>query len=297
MLRRDRNASLDPRTDFEQIYRNVAYLDFPWDFNQSLSFALFRTYAVPSIGRLLSATRGFDDTQKRYDDTALLLEKPLLDGFSDPDSRIAIRRINQMHHAYDISNDDMRYVLATFVVVPKRWIDDYGWRRLTDKEVTASVAYYRELARHMNIKDVPDTYEGFAALMDSYEAEHFPDRAGFDQECRRVADLTLDLLTTFYPRPARPAVRLFSRALMDPPLLAAFGYDDPPAIVRRLSVAAMRARAAFVRLLPPRRRPTTFEGSRRMKTYRPGAIAVDCVGTFPKPGVNGCPVRHLESAS
>ena len=45
--------------------------------NQALSFALFRTYAVPSIGRLLDETGEFArDTQKRYDDTGLLLDEP-----------------------------------------------------------------------------------------------------------------------------------------------------------------------------------------------------------------------------
>ena len=67
MLNPDRNAGLDPHRDYLQIYRNLSLLDFPWDFNQSLSFALFRTYAVPSVGRLLDESGGFDDTQKRYE--------------------------------------------------------------------------------------------------------------------------------------------------------------------------------------------------------------------------------------
>ena len=33
-----------------------------------------------------------------------------------------------MHRSYDISDDDLRYVLATFVVTPIRWLDAYGWR-------------------------------------------------------------------------------------------------------------------------------------------------------------------------
>lgn len=284
MLRWNRNRGLDPRTDFEQIYRNLSLYDFPWDFNQALSFALFRTYAVPSIGRLLSESRGFDDTQKRYDDTALLLERPLVCGFGSDEGKTALRRINQMHRAYDISNDDMRYVLATFVVVPKRWIDDYGWRRLTYDEVAASVNYYRKLGHHLNIKDLPDTYEGFAELLDDYEAAHF----AYDEGGRRVADLTLELMTSFYPRPARPAVRVFSRALMDEPLLAAFRYDAPSAAVRALSRGALRARAALVGLLPPRLRALRFEGGRRMKTYRAGEVVTARLGTFP----GGCPVPH-----
>ncbi|GED96373.1 oxygenase MpaB family protein [Gordonia crocea] len=284
MFRWNRNRGLDPETDYVEIYRNVAQYDFPWDFTQSLSFALFRTYAVPSIGRLLSDSGGFDDTQKRYDDTALLLERPVTCGFASAESKSAIRRINQMHRAYDISNDDMRYVLATFVVVPKRWIDDYGWRPLTYDEVAASVNYYRELGRHMNIKDVPTTYQGFAELMDDYEAQHF----AYDEGGRRVADMTLHLLTTFYPRPLRPAMKVFSRALMDAPLIEAFHFSEPPKLIRAAALAAMRARAAFVRLLPPRVRPKYIEGSRRIKTYGPDEVVTERLGTFP----SGCPVDH-----
>ena len=64
-MRRDhwqrRIAELDPETDFEEISRIVSYHEFPWDIQQSLSFALFRTYAVPSIGRLLFDTGEFTE--------------------------------------------------------------------------------------------------------------------------------------------------------------------------------------------------------------------------------------------
>ena len=124
-------ARLDPERDFEEIYRIVVAHEFPWDMNQALSFALFRTYAVPSIGRLLDETGEFArDTQRRYDDTALLLDEPVRHGLHSDAGRRAIRRINQMHGSYDISQDDLRYVLATFVVTPTRWLADYGWRPL-----------------------------------------------------------------------------------------------------------------------------------------------------------------------
>ena len=247
---------------------------------------MFRTYAVPSIGGLLDKSGGFDDTQKRYDDTALLLERPLVCGISTGEGSAAVRRINQMHRAYDISNDDMLYVLATFIVVPKRWIDDYGWRQMTYDEVVASVNYYRKLGKHMNIKDIPETYEDFAELMDAYEDEHF----AYDEGGRRVADTTLELMGTFYPRPARRGVLWFSRSLMDSSLIAALGYDEPSNFARAVGRTAMRARAAFVRLLPPRLRPHLFQDSPRMKTYRKDEIVTERMGTFP----NGCPVNHAD---
>ena len=71
-----RSEQLDPVRDSHQISLHVSAYDFPWDNLQALSFALFRTYAVPSIGRLLDGTSEFTDrVQKRYDDTGLLLEE------------------------------------------------------------------------------------------------------------------------------------------------------------------------------------------------------------------------------
>ncbi|WP_148613551.1 oxygenase MpaB family protein [Nocardioides rubriscoriae] len=278
----DRSAGLDPEADCVAIYRSLLMSEFPWDLNQSLSLALFRTYAVPSIGRLLDATGGFTTAcQKRYDDTVLLLEAPVLHGFDSPEGRAGIRRVNQMHAMYDISNDDMRYVLSTFVVVPKRWLDDYGWRPLSEGELTASVHYYRALGRRMAIKDVPETYEGFADLMDAYEREHF----GYDEGGRRVADATLDLMASFYPRAAAAGVRLFSRALMDQPLLDSFDYDAAPPLVQRVSSGALKARARVVGLLPPRRRLRHAIDTPRIRSY---TVAPDlsAMGTF----APGCPV-------
>ncbi|CAM3261492.1 oxygenase MpaB family protein [Nocardioides dubius] len=285
---RRRNDRLDAAVDYVEIYRNVAYREFPWDVVQSLSFALFRTYAVPGIGRLLDDTRQFaDDTQRRYDDTSLLLEPPGLYGFDHPEARAAIRRINQMHRSYDIPNHEMLYVLSTFVVVPKRWLDDYGKRPMTANEVVASVHYYRELGRHMGLKEIPETYPAFAELMDSYEAEHF----AYADSGRRVADATLALMLTFYPRPVRPLVEVFSRALMDKPLLDAFGYRQPPSWVVALSRGALRLRGRVARLLPARRGLKRIIDQPQVRSY-PDGYRIEELGTFPTPGLAGCPVRH-----
>jgi hypothetical protein len=295
-MRRDhwkaRNESLDASIDFIEIYRNVVMHEFPWDMNQALSFALFRTYAVPGIGRLLHETGEFTGAvQKRYDDTALLLEPPTRLGFEHPEAKAAIRRINAMHRAYDIPNDQLRYVLSTFVVIPKRWMDDYGKRPFTANEVEASVQYYRVLGRHMNIKDVPETYAGFEELMDSYEAEHF----AYDEGGRRVADSTLALMQTFYAKPLQKPAGLFALALMDQPLRDAFRYDAPPATVQTLSRAALKARGVALRAFPARRRPKLIQDISWIRSY-PDGYHVEQLGTFPVPGVKGCPVRNDDEA-
>ena len=270
-------ARLDPETDFEQIARIVAMHEFPWDSQQALSFALFRTYAVPSIGRLLYDTGEFTGSvQKRHDDTAILLEAIAEKGMESPEGRAGVRRMNQMHGSYDISNDDMRYVLATFVVTPVRWIERYGWREGTAAERTAAVRYYQRLGRLMGISDIPADFEAFSELMDAYEREKFV----FDPKARAVADATLDLFVTFYPRLLRPVMRRFSIALLDDHLRAAFDYPEPSRLMSRITHGSLVARGRLIRFFPPRRKPALLRNTHRVRSY-PGGFMIEKLGTFP----------------
>jgi hypothetical protein len=277
---------MDPAADFHEIYRATVSLEFPWDMKQALSFALFRTYAVPSIGELLARTGEFTRrTQKRYDDTALLLDAVLEHGFGTAQARDAFRRMNQMHGAYPISNDDLRYVLSTFVVTPVRWLFRYGWRPMSSVEQSASVQYYREVARHMNIRDVPVSYGGFESLMDSYEREHFAFSAGG----RAVADATLDLLGTFPPFHLLPdrLVRPAAYALMDDPLLAAFRYPRPDPVLRAAVRGGLAARGRAGRWRAAREEPRFARQNPDVRTY-PCGYDLARLGTFPEaPGSDG----------
>lgn len=287
--RLDHIRRLDPETDFLEIYRLCATFEFPWDFARALEVALYRTYAVPGIGRLLARTAELTErSQKRYDDTALLLDAVVEHGFGSEKGRTAIRRINQMHRRYDIFDDDMRYVLCTFVVMPKRWLDAYGWRPMSQHEQQASAVYYRTLGRRLGIPDIPRDYAGFEEYLDSYEAAHF----AWDPQARTVADATLDLMASWYPSVLAPAVRSVSKALLDDPLLRAFRYAPPRPAVRRAAQGALRLRARAVRLLPPRRTPHYARQNREIRSYPgyPAGHRIEDLGTFP--GRPGCPVPH-----
>lgn len=285
-----RIRELDPATDFHEIYRILVACEFPWDMNQSLSFALYRTYAISSIGRLLYQTGEFTQhTQRRYDDTVVILDTILEHGLSSEAGRTALRRMNQMHGAYDISNDDKLYVLCTFVVVPIRWLDRYGWRRLTEAERRASANYYGELGKHMGIQAIPATHQEFADFLDRYEEEHF----GFDKGSLAVSEATLRLMATFPPNHLAPGalVDRFAKALMDDRLLAAFGYQQPPHWERATASGALRLRGAIVRFLPPRKEPLYPHQRRSIRSY-PHGYDIAKLGTFPhKPSGSSPPDR------
>lgn len=287
--RLDQIRRMDPVADAPEIYRLSVAFEFPWDYTRALELALYRTYAVPSIGRLLAETAELTErAQRRYDDTALLLDAVVEHGFTAEEGRTAIRRINQMHRSYDISDDDMRYVLSTFVVMPRRWIDTYGWRRLSRHEIIATTEYYRTLGRHMGIPGIPETFEEFEALLDAYEREHF----AWDQRSRQVSDATLDLMVSWYPRPLAPLLRTVTLALLDEPLLRAFRYEAPSATATSLVRRAVRFRGRLVRLLPPRRAPHFARQNWEIKSYPNGYRTAD-LGTRPVPGMGGCPVRQV----
>lgn len=267
---------LDPREDFGRIVHLLSVYEFAWDIEKALEFALFRTYAVPSISGLLAKTGAFvTDTRKRYDDTELLLAEVSEHGQDSQRGRAAIARINDMHGRYRISNDDMLYVLSTFVVEPKKWLDRFGRRSFTDREIVASVEYYRALGARMGITQIPKTFAAFEFFQAGYEAAHFR----YAQSNAQIGGVTRDLLLSFYlPKPFVPLGRPVVHALCDPPLRHAMGFPDPPRWVERVAVAALKLRARLLRLLPARRKPRLIT-ARRRPTY-PLGYRIEDLGTF-----------------
>lgn len=272
-----RIAALDPARDAREIVFLLGAYEFAWDIERALEFALFRTYAVPSISGLLARTGEFERrTRKRYDDTELILAEMTEHGFDHPRGAAALARMNEMHGRFRIGNDDMRYVLSTFVCEPVRWLDRYGRRPLTAHERQAWVAYYRQLGRRMGIADIPVDLAAFEALNRAYEAAHFR----YADTNRRIASVTTDLLLGFYlPRRLIPLGRPSAHVFMDPPLREAIGAPTPPRWLSALILAAMATRRHALRLLPGRRRPHLLTRVRR-PTY-PAGYRVEDLGTVP----------------
>lgn len=59
--------TVDIEKDPSSVYRKMIHLEFPFMGNKALEFALFRTYGVPSISRILQKTKQFKKCAgKRY---------------------------------------------------------------------------------------------------------------------------------------------------------------------------------------------------------------------------------------
>ena len=254
---------LDPVAD----HRRIVYLDtcfeFPWDTTRSLELALFRTFAVPSVAAVLDSSGEFARAaQKRYDDTDLILSTIVEAGYDSDEGKRAIRRMNRIHGRFEISNEDFLYVLSSFVFEPIRWNARFGWRPLIEAERLATFEFWREVGRRMAIKGIPESYAELERYNEEYERRHFRRT----EQSERVGRATRDMFLDWFPwLPKRLGARAIY-ALMDDRVLDAFGFSQPPRLVRAGVQNALRTRARVVALLPSRRRPR-LRTRRRTRTY------------------------------
>ena len=248
-------------------HSRIVYLDtcfeFPWDTTRSLELALFRTFAVPSIAELLDGTGEFRRAaQKRYDDTDLILSTIVEAGYDSDEGKRAIRRMNRIHGRFEISNEDFLYVLSSFVFEPIRWNARFGWRSLIETEKLATFEFWREIGRRMAIDDIPTGYAELERYNEDYERERFRRTAATE----RVGRATRDMFLAWFPGLPRRFGAQAIYALMDEPLLDAFGFPRPPRALRVAVETSLRTRGRLVARLPARRRPR-HRTRRRTRTY------------------------------
>jgi hypothetical protein len=258
--------SLDPERDFARIsYLSICF-DFPWDVTHALDLALLKGSCVPSISGLQAGTGEFvERTQKRYDDTLLILAELLESGYDSERGRAAQRRMNRMHHRFDIANDDYLYILSTSVVEPIRFNARFGWRPYTEAEKRAYLNLWVAIASRMGIRQIPATLGALERYHDEYERERF----AFSHANHANAVAMIRMFSGWYPAPLRPAVRAGIAGLLDDQVLDALGLPRPAAGTRALVHGALRLRARLLRFGPRRTRPF-LHTRRRQRTYPAG---------------------------
>jgi mpaB/rubber oxygenase-like protein len=268
--------TLDPYddSDRDRIVTLTGRHDFPWDFDQGTAIAFLRDYGVPSISRLLDHTGEFEHHGvKRYDDTIVFQEEAIAEGVDSDRSHAAIRRLNRIHGHYDIPDDELRYVLATTLVGPVRWISRYGWRDLDPVELVALTRFTTRFGELMGIKGLPGTYDGYLELLTSYERDRFE----HDPANTRVTEATIRIGRATAPWYLRPGFRRVTIALMDEPLRTALGLEAQPRWLVAAVDLGLRLRGRALRLARPRRVPyerthPTYPAGYRLSDVGPASM-------------------------
>ncbi|KAF7331369.1 hypothetical protein MKEN_00014700 [Mycena kentingensis (nom. inval.)] len=257
--------TLTPAEAQEIVQLAVAY-DMPMVSECAVGFALFKTYAIPSISSLLLATRqlsSHENVSRRYADTAILIATwvacpmtgKLVDAppdapRNDPRAALAIARVNWLHQKYKISNEDYLYTLGLFMFEPAKWAERFGWREHSELEKHASFVYWSEIGRLMNIDDIPPTAEAFQVWIQEYEEKHV-----HPAECSRdVAVHTINEILFPVPTVLREFAEGFGRAMLDDRTRVAMMQPEAPAYAGIIVEAVFWALAFISRhLLLPRR--------------------------------------------
>jgi len=266
--------TMNPQHQAHEIYRTSTMLEFPWETRFGLNLAFYRPLAVPRMAALLAHTGHIaHQPRKRAIDTGLLMYELIEHGFDHPRGREVVRGLNRMHHRWSIENEDYLYVLASFVVVPVRWIDEVGWRATTPTEREAAAVFYRDLGRRMNIEGIPASYAEFAGLFDDYERTH----VAYSAEGAAQMVATQSVIDEQLPRRLRWLGHPAISALLDERLTRALGVRPASPVVRRLIHAALAARGFLVRRQPPRETPW-FKPGRTIRGLYPEGYRLDQLG-------------------
>ncbi|MCL7455955.1 DUF2236 domain-containing protein [Micromonospora sp. MSM11] len=262
-----RTRAMDPEHDYLVIYQTMLRYEFPWDMKLGLNLAFNRSFSIPAIAAVHTTTGELTErTQKRIDDTGLLMYEMVLNGFEQPRGRDALRRVNQIHRPHDISNDDFLYVLGCLVIIPTRWLQEYGWRQLCCHERQATYLFYRELGRRMRITDIPGSYEEFESWFDAYDATHLQP----NDDAATIERATRMLMLTRIPKPLAPLGNALVSAMYDAPLRRAMQVKAPAWPVRASLHAALKTRSRLQRWFGAPRTTPLFADGIQTKSYPDG---------------------------
>ena len=246
--RRRQIEAMDVEHEYEAMYRLTAMLELPWEFRFGWNLAFYRSFAVPRMAALLAHTGEIENrTMKRARDTGLMMYEIFEQGLDHPRSREVIRRLNRMHHQWDIDPDDYRYILTTFAVVPTRFAQRHGWRALSAPELDATYRFYRDLGQRMGIRSIPGSYRAMADWLDEYEAREVRHSA----EGARLTALTLPFLASRLPGPLKKRTAEVAGVFLDSRLGAALGLPVPQRPTEAMVRSALAARRAVVRRSAP----------------------------------------------
>ena len=242
-------STLSPHRDHVAICHRLVGYDFPWEMNRALELAVLRTFCVPRISQLLKQTGEFvHRSQKRYDDTGLILGNIMKWGYDSPQGRAAIATMNRIHRRYDIHNEDFLYVLSVLIYEPVRWNARYGWRPFSGIEKHALFEFWRVVGQRMGISHIPSSYEEFEQFNQTYERLHFH----YSPDNQLIGDAVVSLMQSWLPSTVAPMVPTVVKSLVDDRLREALGWPKPSSSVRWTVRRILRWSRRSVQLLPQR---------------------------------------------
>lgn len=260
--------------DLFGIYRTMVLYDFQKEIHAGFFVSYYRNFAIPSIARTL-ASRGELKARplKRSYDTGIVIHEIIANGFDSERGLAMTELLRRVHAGVPGTGEDFLYVLMTLLVLPLRWVDQHGWRKLTALEEEAAVAFYAELGRRMGLDPAPSTLAAAGAFLDDYEERHL----GPSAEGAELLGATVAALKNRIAKPLQPLTPVILAMMMDKPRVAlALGLKPSPAWLKAAFNTVLRVRALRARTTPLPTEPSFTPGG-SMSVY-PNGYTLDQIG-------------------
>ena len=246
------------------ILKDLVELEFPKTMGLSLVFALFRTYAIPSISSLLIATGELsrpETASKRTADLGMLVLEFCLNAPSSERAMEAVARMNFLHSAYvqagKIRNEDLVYTLAILASEPVRSMGLYEWRNLTDVEICASATFWKSMGDRMGVdySMLPGAKQGWCDGLQWYEeivtwADQYEEAQMVPAEMnRRMVSGYVDLVFLNLPKRIEVFGRYIVAFMGGERWTRAVMFEPPPPAFRLLAICFLVIRKLVLRHL------------------------------------------------
>ncbi len=228
--------SLDPVKDDEEITAQVSNVLFADAyFAHSIYLVTFaRQAAVPAIAKVLYRSGNGDiakDPRRRNDDTIIFFTEFYRRGYSSDTGRAAIRRMEQIHSNFTISDELKVYTLATVMFEPDRLANQFGVDPFSSIDKAARFNFWRGLAAEMPLALPAETREGFLQWMLDYEERTYERTDASVGIFNALVEDWKRWYPSFVPGSAWLARQSLS-GLLDDKLREVMGTQKPPAIIQ-----------------------------------------------------------------
>ncbi|PHH62575.1 hypothetical protein CDD81_6890 [Ophiocordyceps australis] len=250
-------------TEARAIHHHCSAYEFPFAFDYGLRMAIFKTYALENVGRLLAASSDLMSTQhvgKRYEDTEVIYASFFHWPPSSPPLHDFVARMNYLHEPYvksgRILNKDLLYVLYISLVEPINHQRLYEWRSLTDMEVAASATLWYYIGEMMGIdyqselgknkwKDGIEFLDDLTAWSFKYEDLHLKRLP----EVHTLGVNLIDFMLSVYPRVSHPVVYQVLLLLLGERVRHALSLPEPSLAMTAIFYSSLLVRRFVLRFL------------------------------------------------
>lgn len=244
---------------WEDVYRQHVLYEFPQEMRMGFQLAFLRPFCDPEMAHtLVQAGRITHGAQRRAYDTGIVIHEIIADGTDGPRARQMIAHMNRQHHHYPtITQSQLTYVLAAFVVAPARYVERAGWRPILDIETEAASRFYGQLGKLMGIQRRHTSYQSACQIVDDYESTHLRPNADTLELGRHL----LAVLSNRLPWPvSRAAGQLFASQINDPQVAGAVGLPPVHPLTHTIERGVIRARARVLAHMPAPTKPSFVQG-------------------------------------